>query len=239
MANTTTSKLNSAAAYGIALLPITLFLYNVVFGITYFGKVNDFPEYSTAARLALSGQGAKIYKLPEFFAAQTAQFPQLGSRNVALFLPPFDVPLLLPVALIPDAMAAPIWTVLLTVALSGGLFAFKRFYEISTEKFLWVIGFTLLTGPAIESVRIGQLSPILLMCLGFMALLLRDKRLFAAGLVFSLMLLKPQQMWPLLLFLIAAKQFKLLQGLLAVLAKPFDSWCWWLCRLYCRCQRSP
>lgn len=205
-----TEQMNRVAAFGVFFVAVALLLYMVLGSLGSFGQVNDFPEYSTAAHLTLKGEARKIYRLPEFFAEQSAQYPILGKRNVALFLPPFDLPLLIPMAVIPPAVAPFAWTGTLAVFLIASLWLLKRYYKLSTESFLLFAGMVLLSGPAFDSLRIGQLAPILLMSLVGTAMLLKGGRPVAAGAVFSLMLLKPQQMWPLLLFFIGARAYRTL-----------------------------
>lgn len=210
--------INQIAAYGIMLIALALFLYYAFAGLGNFGQVNDFPEYGTAARLMVQWQAHKIYDLPQFFAAELAQFPMLGTRGVGLFIPPFAAPLLLPVALIPDAVAPVVWTVILILGVDAGIWMLKRIYEISRSGMPWLIGLTCMVGPTIESVRIGQLAPLLFLALSLANWYSLNGRPISCALALSVLVLKPQQMWPILIFALGAREFKVLRTIIAVMA---------------------
>lgn len=207
-----TERLNAIVAWMIALLGAGVCSFLVSGSLAQFGRVNDLPEYYAAARLFVENRAADIYRLQVFYPYQQELFPMLGTRGIGLFLPPLAVPLLAPLALIPLNLAPQLWTATISVALVAAIFLLARFFEIRGQGLKWLIGLTLLSGPACEALRIGQIAPFLLLAfVGFLHFA-RANKIAAAALMLALFVLKPQQMFPLAIFLIGARKFKLLAG---------------------------
>lgn len=217
--------INRLAAWGFAVIAVGILLFNAYGGVVYFGQVNDFPEYWTSASLVWQAQAYKIYQLPQFFAVQHAQFPMLGCRTVALFLPPIAVPFLVPLLLIPQATAPIIWAAILFCALVGCVWLLARAYPEARARLPWLVGWLALSAPAAEAMRIGQLAPFLLLSLcGAQAILLSGRTLAAAA-VLSLLFIKPQQMWPLVVFFLGARRYRLL-GMLVLIGMALGCISW-------------
>jgi hypothetical protein len=181
----------------------------------YFGQINDLPEYYASARMMLSGQGAGIYDLALLAAAQHELFPEMGQRVVGLYVPPFSAPLLVPVGLLPAGAAYAVWTSVLVSALVLSVFFLRAAFGLSVVQTLWLFAVLSLSGPAFESVRIGQLAPLLLLALSGALLALKGDRPLLAGFLLGVLLLKPQQLAPMVAYLLGCRRYRPLIGLVA------------------------
>lgn len=160
--------------------------------------------------MILTGQGSSIYDLQSLLPEEAALFPLLGTRGIGLFIPPPAVTLLLPLGLIPASAVPYVWAGLLLTALTLALVLLARYFQLSAKSTLWLIACVCISGPAYESLRIGQLAPIMLLALTAALFCLRTGGLFPAALALSVLLLKPQELLPLLVFLLGCKQYRLL-----------------------------
>jgi hypothetical protein len=163
--------------------------------------------------MMLSGQGAGIYDLALLAAAQHELFPEMGQRVVGLYVPPFSAPLLAPVGLLPAGAAYAVWTSVLVSALVLSVFFLRAAFGLSVVQTLWLFAVLSLSGPAFESVRIGQLAPLLLLALSGAILKLKADRQWQAGVLLSVLLLKPQQLAPIVAYLAGCGRWRALSAL--------------------------
>lgn len=201
------NRLDAVIPYAVTALGLIVFGTTVIGSLQYFGKVNDLPQYVSAARLVVEGRAAEVYILPALFAQEKANFPDLV-RGIGLFVPPVAVPFLLPLAFLPLSVASVAWTVFLTAALFLAIYLMSRIFNLDTKAKWWLCGLTMLCGPAGEAVRIGQLAPIMLVALCSFAALANRVPILAA-LSLMLLIFKPQQMVPLVVYLIAAGKYRM------------------------------
>lgn len=190
-----TAPINRAAAYAIAALGICLAAFSVIGSLQNFGKVNDLPQYYAAADMLMNGHAASIYDFRALFQREFQLFPSLA-RGIGLFLPPPAVLILAPLVLLPAAAAPLVWTVLLVVATGLSLALLSRHFKLSKDSVLWLIGMSLLSGPVVESLRLGQLAPLMLLAVTLF--LIGARKYAGAGLYLLFLLLKPQQLLPIL-----------------------------------------
>jgi hypothetical protein len=205
----TSQRINTFVAWAIALLGTAVCAFLVSGSLKFFGTVNDLPEYYAGAQLLLQGKAAQIYQLTSFYEAEKQFFPML-TRGIGLFLPPLAVPLLIPVAFLPLNLAPHLWTALLSIALVISVFLVARYFGLQRQALAWLIGLTMLSGPATEALRIGQIAPLLLLCLIGFIYFVRQEKSVLGGSVLALLVLKPQQMFPLMVFLLGANKKKIL-----------------------------
>lgn len=181
-----------------------------------FAAVNDLPEYYAGASLISKGQGANIYQLERLGDEEQIIFPAMKGRLVGLFIPPFSVPLLMPVLLMPANVAPVLWTAFLSACALGACFVLRRTFVLSNLATLWLLAIMCLSGPLYESLRIGQLAPVLLLAFSFSILKMKQGRDISAGLWLSLLLLKPQELLPIMLYLLGGSKWKVIGATVAV-----------------------
>ena len=181
-----------------------------------FGAVNDLPEYYASASLITRGRGADIYQLESLGQEEQRIFPPMDGRVVGLFIPPFSVPLLMPVVLMPAAAAPVVWTIFLSVCAAATCVVLRKTFALSTVATLWLIAIMCLSGPLYESLRIGQLAPLLVLAFSASFLNMRQGREIAAGALLSVLLLKPQELLPIMLYLLGASKWKVVGTTVAV-----------------------
>lgn len=181
-----------------------------------FAAVNDLPEYYAGASLISKGQGADIYQLERLGNEEQIIFPAMKGRVVGLFIPPFSVPLLMPVLLMPSNVAPVLWTAFLSACALGACFVLRRTFVLSNVATLWLLAIICLSGPLYESLRIGQLAPVLLLAFSFSVLKMKQGRDISAGLWLSLLLLKPQELLPIMLYLLGGSKWKVIGATAAV-----------------------
>jgi hypothetical protein len=181
-----------------------------------FGAFSDFPEYYSAAKLVLSGTGSQIYDLKTFAGVEQNFFPELNGRIVGFFVPPFAMAWIIPIGLIPLPAAIYVWKLILVSALVLSVILLSKAFSLTRVGVLYLIAVTALSGATYEALRIDQLATILLLGLSMYIFGVKKERpwLSAAGL--ALMVLKPQELLPLIVFLLAAGQWKLVLRFAAI-----------------------
>jgi hypothetical protein len=107
--------------------------------------------------------------------------------------------LLAPLVLLPAGLAAALWTFELVLALAVSLWLMIERWQLSRHESLWLVGIVLLSGPAVEALRLGQLAPLMLLAMTA-AMSIADRHPRLSGLLLDLLVVKPQQLFPLLLF---------------------------------------
>jgi hypothetical protein len=175
---------------------------------------NDFLAFLTGARMLADGDVAHLYDRDIQLDRQQALRTQAGARADRLNMyvnPPLLALLVAP--LLPVGAFAGVWVWrLLTVALAAFLLL-----RIARQDKNPPVGrrspFLLLAFfPFIEAMQYGQLAMAMLGAFGGWFLLVRDGRSRAAGVVLSLMLLKPQYVPFMVLFLMWKRQWRQLSG---------------------------
>lgn len=180
-----------------------------------FGAISDLPEYYCAAKLALGGAGAKIYELAYFAAFEQAMFPELSGRIIGFYVPPIAVPLFWFVGVFSVGAAKLLWPRFLLLLLLISFALLSRMYSLTFKQRLWLFAVLSLSGPIYETLRIGQIAPLLLLSFVGSLYYLSKNRPLASGLCLVGMLLKPQELLPVLIFLLAARQYKAILGFCA------------------------
>ncbi|MBY0551563.1 MAG: DUF2029 domain-containing protein [Candidatus Obscuribacterales bacterium] len=181
-----------------------------------FAAVNDLPEYYAGASLISKGQGASVYLLERLGTEEQIIFPDMSGRIVGLFIPPFSVPLLMPVLLMPVAAAPVLWTAFLSACALGACLVLRKTFVLSNVSTLWLLAIMCLSGPLYESLRIGQLAPVLLLAFSLSILKMKQGRDISAGLWLSILLLKPQELLPIMLYLFGASKWKVIGATVVV-----------------------
>jgi len=174
-----------------------------------FGAFSDFPEYYAAAKQVLTGAGSQVYQLDALAAMEQKLFPELNGRIVGFFVPPFAMAWIIPIGLLPLPFAIYVWKLILVSALIVSLVLLSRAFSLSRVGVLYLIAVTALSGATYEALRIDQLATILLLGLSMLIFGVKRDRPWLAACGLSLMVLKPQEVLPLFVFLLAAGQFKL------------------------------
>ncbi len=173
-----------------------------------FGQVNDLPQYFAAGKLIVEGKGALVYSLRDLFAAEQHWFPSLGERGIGLFLAPCGLPFLVPVSFLPVSAAPAVWTLALAGSLIGGLLVVRRLFGLSLTGMLWLFAVVSLCGPAYESLRIGQPAPFLFLALAAALVAWRDGRTVVGSLFLAVLLLKPQELLPFMIYAAGARRYR-------------------------------
>lgn len=182
----------------------------------YLSKFSDFPEYYTVSWMVTHGCGSDIYNLSRYELAQNQFFPQMSERIVGFYLAPMAAPMLLPVHLLPLQHSFFLWFVFLFVCLLVSIFLLVKGLKLSFKSALMIWAFICISGPAFESLRIGQIAPVLL--LGYSAFILCQglNRPWLSGLVLLPFLCKPHLLLPQIAFLAGGRRYRELIVLLAM-----------------------
>lgn len=175
---------------------------------------SDLPEFYAAARLVLEGRGADVYSPEVIGALQHQLFPELGERIIPLFLPPTALTLIAPIGLLPLDSVFPIWLAILFVALVASVVILARTFQLPAKQTVWVFAVLCASGPALEALRIGQLSPLLLLVFSCALWAVKSNKPWLVGLLLALMLVKPQDVAPVIVLFIGVGRWKELGWLL-------------------------
>jgi len=193
-----------------ALMAVSILAGLLVLASKSFGRVSDLPEYYCAARLVIAGSGAQVYDLAALGRAENTTFPSLAGRCIGLMVPPLAIPVLMPLGFCPPSWAPTLWKIINVSALLASLCLLKALGELDTKTFLWFLAWFALSGPLFESLRIDQLAPLLLLALCAALWALKHNHPIVAAFALSVFWLKPQQIWPFALVLLACKRFKVI-----------------------------
>lgn len=180
-----------------------------------FGRLNDFPEYYAAAKMIKDGRGADIYKLDELFKVQHECFPSMEGRGIAFYIPPFAVPLLFPLAFLPPLQSYWLFMSGSLGCLFAAVFALKKNFDLSTNATLWMLTGLCASAPLFESLKIAQLAPFLFAGFSFFLLLSASKKDLISGICLSSLLLKPQELLPISIYVLFSARFKIIATLIA------------------------
>lgn len=200
-----------------ALLSIALCGYFVFLSFKAFGNLNDFPQYHAAARLIAEGRAADVYKTASIALVERSLHPDM-QRPLAMFLPPPAALYLLPIALFPPGTAFFAWMAALISALIASLCLIKRAFQVPSVGMGWLVAAVFSFGPAFEALRISQPATLMLLALMLSYVSFRRGKTFLSGAFLGLLLIKPQELLPLVIFFLACRQWKLIGGLAAVTA---------------------
>lgn len=202
-----------AIAWLAAICSLTVPVIVLPIAVMTFAVVNDLPEYYAGASLVAAGKGEAIYQLGMLAAEEQRIFPAMGDRIVGLFIPPFAVPLLMPLLLIPPLAAPVVWTTFLVGCVAAACATLRKTFQLSRVATLWLVAVLCLSGPLYEALRIGQLAPLLLLALCAATYHLQKRNDTVAGLWLAILLLKPQELLPLALYLAAGRKWKVIIAL--------------------------
>src|SRR5581483_6079084 len=110
-------------------------------------------------------RGALIYDLSAIGHYEQSLFPGMSLRTVGMYVPPFAVAWLVPLGLVAVAWVGPLWLAFLLATLVVSLILLKKCFHLTLWQIFLVWAVLAVFGPAYEALRIGQISPILLMAL--------------------------------------------------------------------------
>jgi hypothetical protein len=160
---------------------------NQLFAFTI--PVDDFQQFWAAGRLGLAGEN---YYDPDLMVAAQQEIGAEGSQPLMMYMPPHIFPLLIPFALFDYTPARMLWLTAHLLILIVCLDQLWLFYG-GDGRWRWaalVVGVTF--WPTIVLIRIGQVTPFIL--LGVVLFLMAERRQswFWAGTAVVLMAIKPQ-----------------------------------------------
>ena len=180
------------------------------------GTVSDFPEFYAAAKMSSAGEGVEIYKLESLFEAEHQFFPAMQGRELGFYIPPFAVPLLGWLSFLAAQPAYLLFASSSLAALLASIYLLRNVFQLSTAETLWLSTLFCASAPVFESLKLAQLAPFLLFALSACLWLLERKQDFLAGAALALLLLKPQELFPVALLFLTAGKWKTIAGLLVV-----------------------
>jgi hypothetical protein len=173
-------------------------------------NTSDFPNYYVAGKLIAGGKFAAAYDLTQTEIFQHQICPEMGKRFVPFFIA-FPLAWIFAVlAIWPFKTAFLIWNILLCLCLVAAFFIFSNIWHLSERKKLWVALVFGSSGPVLESIRIGQMSPILLLALALFSYGWVKKQTLIMSLGQSLFLFKPHLLLPIIFFELGARYFRVI-----------------------------
>lgn len=179
-------------------------------GADFFGRrapfwvSEDFTAFYSAGQLVAHGAGRLLYHPAVVGAAERAAagHPVGGSGVLAYFNPPFFALLFLPLSRFSLGQAFQIWTLFnLTLVGVNAWLLWQIALPLERRwRLVLIIGFFALY-PVTYSLRVGQFSLLLAAGAGAAYLFLLHRQERAAGLALALLLIKPELLLPIMLFL--------------------------------------
>lgn len=192
--------------------------YVLYMGRQYVAMFTDIGQFYMNAKMMLDHDCSLLYKIVLIDGHESWKlFPEVN-RRVFTYLPPFSLPLLLPFGFAPKQAAIEIFTGFLFLCLATSITILIKYFRLSVKQSCILIGASVLSAPVYESLRIGQLGPILLLSLVLSMVALKKDKPVLAGLAMVGLIFKPQELAPYVLFLLGARRFKPIVILAVVIA---------------------
>ena len=191
-----------------ALTSIGLMSYFMVARAPTVLNVSDGPQYYGISKMLSEGKGSKVYAQPDYSDVTAECFPELKGRKRETFLAPFSLPWLYPLYLVPANIFITVWTVFLGVSLFVSLLILARTFNLQIGQTAWFCAILFLSGSAYESLRIGQLAPLLILAFSGALYFVKKEKWWLVGIILSLLILKPQELLPIALALVAGGRWK-------------------------------
>ncbi len=185
------------------------------------GSISDFPQYYAPVRLICTGHGADSYKFPIASAMQKESFPTMGERAVPTYLPPPSMFWFLPFGLMSGSQAFIVWKIVQIVSLVGSIFLLRDAWGLNRKAVCYLIAGICASGPAFAATQLGQISMLILCALSTMIWAFKKDKLWVAAIALSVLMLKPQEGLPIMVFLAGAKRYKMLGMTVGVLTVQF------------------
>ncbi|MBK9141604.1 MAG: DUF2029 domain-containing protein [Candidatus Melainabacteria bacterium] len=175
--------------------------------------VSDFPEYYAASWLCLNGQAIDLYQLERLGAAQHQLFPDLAREVVPFLLTPPAVLIVAPLSFLPPDLAIVAWHLFMGVMLLLSVFILAKMFRFSKKAVLYTIAVFSVSGAMFECLKLGQIAPLLLLAYSVGLFCEFSGRPVLSGLSYSLLLVKPQFLLPVLVAGMAGKSYRCLVAL--------------------------
>ncbi len=180
------------AATAVALLA-AVFTYNTLQNLSHEDvRDSNFAKFWIAGHMILQGQNP--YDHDQWHAAQV----QLGATWIPDWIFLYPLPqayFLVPLALLPAAPAFIVWSLVSQVILAASCFLLLGAARVKSRLVLLMclVLFMLFFGPTYLTLQVGSIGAIALGVVVAAILLLERRRYFLAGLLLSLLILKPSQ----------------------------------------------
>jgi hypothetical protein len=200
----------------LAALGVLTLAFLVLAARGAFSTISDLPEFMAAAKMIAANSGAKIYVVSELAHVEQLLYPSTTRGVVMLFVPPFGLPWLMPLALLPPDMAPAIWKVFLVLSLAISIPVLQKAFSLNRTATCWLIAGLCFSGCSFEALRIDQLSTPMFLAFCCAILALKRDRPYLAALALSVLVLKPQELLPFVIFLFGAKQNRVLLALIGI-----------------------
>jgi Glycosyltransferase family 87 len=200
----------------LAVLGVLTLSFLVMAARDAFSTISDLPEFMAAAKMTAAGSGSQIYVVPELARMEQLFYPSTSRSVVMFFVPPFGLPWLMPLALLPPNMAPVIWKVFLVLSLAISIPVLQKAFSLNRTATCWLIAGLCFSGCTFEALRIDQLSTPMFLAFCCAILALKKERPYLAALALSVLVLKPQELLPFVIFLFGAKQNRTLLALIGI-----------------------
>ncbi len=182
--------------------------YVLYMGRQYVALFTDIGQFYMNAKMMLDHDCSLLYKTVLVDGHESWKLFPEKDRRVFTYLPPFSLPLLLPFGLVPKQIAVDVFSALLFACIVAGTAILIKYFRLNVKQSCTLICASALSAPVYESLRIGQLGPILFLSLVLSMVALKKERPSLAGLAMVGMIFKPQELAPYVLFLLGARRYK-------------------------------
>ncbi len=181
------------------------------------GKVTDFPQYYAPARMICTGHAAQSYNFTSVTAMQHDSFPDMGDRAVPTYLPPPSLFWFLPFGFLSGLQAFLVWKLIQFASLIGAILFLRNSFDLNRKALCWLIAGIGISGPAFAATQLGQISMPILCALSALIWAAKHDKIALAALAMAVLMLKPPEGIPLLIFMVGARRYKMLAYTIAVL----------------------
>jgi alpha-1,2-mannosyltransferase len=178
----------------------------------------DFVQFYTMGRLSLTGRASEIYNQAAFSAAQEEFIPASAGALYHPVYPPQMALIMSPIALLPYAIAAVVWTCISVLVYVGVIAMVWRHFRRELSDSALVGAAAAMFPPFWYVLLFGQNSVLILMIFFLAWRALEGRHSFLAGMVFGLLAIKPQFAIPLVVIVLMGREWSVLAGAAVSLA---------------------
>ena len=173
------------------------------------GCGGNFSQYYVAGSIIRGGDSCRLYDQPHFLQLQES----LRDDPLPSIYPPTVGTLIAPLTVLPFTKALAIWWAIQAICVLGTGLIFYRTAEIARPWRINMLAALACMMPLWIAIGIGQLAPVLVLALAGGIALHRRSKCVWAGLVLSLLALKPQLAVGLVLWMLLRRDLRTLVGL--------------------------
>lgn len=204
------------------VMPILFAVLAVVWLGSFFlapfnGKISDFPQYYAPGRMICIGRGHEAYDADTIIKMEHEWFPDMGERTLPTYLPPPSIFWFIPLGFMSPSVGDIVWKLIQLSSLVGGVIMLRKTFALNRKATFWLIATICASGPAFAATQLEQISMPIFFAISLAIWALKFEKSWFAAAALAVLMLKPQEGLPLLVYLAGAKRYRVIAQTAAIL----------------------